>query len=86
MEYEIGDAGGFEMLAQACQALVRAEECAASITREGAVIDTERGKKEHPLLKHELAARAFCVRTLSKLGLNFEPLRAGPGKPPTKFG
>ena len=27
------------------------------------------------------AARAFVVRTLCRLGLNFEPLRAGPGRP-----
>jgi hypothetical protein len=82
-EYRIEDSGGFEMLAQACQALDRAEECAGIVARDGAIIDTERGPREHPLLKMELANRAFCVRTLQKLGLNFEPVRAGPGKPPT---
>ena len=35
-----------------------------------------------PLLKHELAARAFVVRTLARLGLDLEPVRAGPGRPP----
>jgi hypothetical protein len=84
-EYRIDDSGGFETLAQACQALDRAEECAAIVARDGAVIDTERGPKEHPLLKMELANRAFVVRTLQKLGLNFEPVRAGPGAP-TRYG
>ena len=34
-EYAIEDAGGVEMLAQACQALDRAEECSAQISRDG---------------------------------------------------
>ena len=36
---------------------------------------TEAGR-EHPLLKHEVAARAFTVRTIEKLGLNFEPVKS----------
>jgi hypothetical protein len=28
--------------------------------------------KEHPLVKHELAARSFVVRTLARLGLDVD--------------
>ena len=74
-EYRIDDSGGFEMLAQACQSLDRAEECAEIIARDGFTIGAARGPKEHPLLKHELQARAFVVRVLQRLGLNYEPVR-----------
>jgi hypothetical protein len=36
--------------------------------------------KEHPLLKHELAARAFVCRTLQRLGLDVEAIKP-PGRP-----
>jgi hypothetical protein len=32
-------------------------------------------------VKDEISARAFVVRTLIKLGLNFEPVRASAGRP-----
>jgi phage terminase small subunit len=86
-EYAVTDIAGMEMLAQACTALDRAEALAAEIAADGSVIrDRERGiVKDHPGLKHELANRAFVVRTLSKLGLNFEPLRSERGRPPGDF-
>ena len=37
-EYGIEDAGGVELLAQACSALDRAEECAGHIASDGVVI------------------------------------------------
>jgi hypothetical protein len=60
------------MLTHAAQALDRAEKYAEQIDAEGATIETKHGLKEHPLLKHELAARAFVVRTLQRLGLDVE--------------
>jgi hypothetical protein len=36
--------------------------------------------RDHPALKHEIANRSFVVRTLTRLGLNVEPVR-GPGRP-----
>ena len=64
------------MLAQACAALDRSEECAAAIARDGVTMRLKAGlSKDHPLLKHELAARAFVVRTLGRLGLDVEPIR-----------
>ena len=72
------------MLAQACAGLDRAEALRAQIDADGEVIRGRDGLKDHPALKHELASRAFVVRTLARLGLNFEPLRAGVGRPPPR--
>ena len=80
-EYEIDDSGGREMLVQACVALDRAEECATEIERDGVTVRTKHGPKDHPALRHELANRAFVVRTLGKLGLTVEAIRPL-GRPP----
>jgi hypothetical protein len=80
-EYEIADAGGIEMLASACQSLDRAERCRETIDRDGELIRTKAGMREHPLLKHELAARAFVCRTLQRLGLDVEAVKPQ-GRPP----
>src|SRR5215203_2068768 len=74
-DYRIDDAGGIEMLAQACAAADRAETCAEHIRAEGEIVNTRSGPREHPLLKTELANRAFAVRTLHRLGLDVEPIR-----------
>ena len=52
------------------------------MNRDGEVITTRQGVRDHPGLRHELASRAFVVRTLQKLGLDVEPLRPAPGRPP----
>jgi hypothetical protein len=69
-EYRIADAAGVELLAQACAGLDRAEALAAEIARVGFVLT---GGRANPLVKDELAARAFVVKTLSRLGLDLEP-------------
>jgi hypothetical protein len=51
------------------------------IDRDGEVVRHRGGVKEHPALKIELAARSFVVRTLQRLGLNYEPVRAKAGRP-----
>jgi len=82
-EYDVSDVAGIELLAQACTALSAAEALREEINRDGPVLRNRRGSvRDHPALKHELAARAFVVRTLTKLGLNFEPLRNAAGRPP----
>jgi hypothetical protein len=53
----------------------RAEALAAVIDQDGERIMTKTGPKDHPCLKHELAARAFVVKTLQKLGITDEPLK-----------
>jgi P27 family predicted phage terminase small subunit len=85
-EYQVEDAGGVEMLAQACQALDRAEALHVEIDEDGAVIRSRGTVREHPALKHELSNRAFVVRTLSRLGLDVEPLRPSVGRPGLKVG
>ena len=44
----------------------RAATCAEHISAEGEVVNTRSGPREHPLLKTELANRAFAVRTLHR--------------------
>jgi hypothetical protein len=84
-EYRIDDAGGNQMLLQICNAADRAAECAEIIAADGPVIKIKQGIKDHPLLRHELAARSFVVRSLHRLGLDIEPTRGTVGRPPGTF-
>jgi len=70
------------MLALACAALDRVESIREQIERDGEMIRTKNGMRDHPLLRHEAVARSFVVKTLRALGLDVEPLRPGPGRPP----
>jgi hypothetical protein len=79
--YEFSDRASYETLAQACASADRAAEMAARIDSDGVLIWAKTGLRDHPLLKHELAARAFVVRSLSRLGLDLEPIRSAPGRP-----
>ena len=80
-EYNICDAGGVAMLALIAEEQDRAESCRARIDKDGEIIETPSGPREHPLLKRELAARAFVVRGLQRLGLDVEPV-GRVGRPP----
>lgn len=82
-EWDISDVAGRELLALASQALDRAESCREQIDADGEVIRSKVGLREHPCLKHELQNRSFVSRTLSKLGLDAEPIR-GVGRPTTR--
>jgi hypothetical protein len=79
-EYRIEDAGGIELLAQACAALDRAEALAEAIAEDGPVVHTRSGPKSHPACKDELGNRAFVCRVLERLGLNVEVIKS-PGRP-----
>ncbi|WP_141935127.1 P27 family phage terminase small subunit [Bradyrhizobium sp. UNPA324] len=81
-EYRIGDAGGVEVLAQICAAVDRAEQLADEVARDGPMIMTKAGMREHPAMKAELACRAFVTRNLQRLGLNLETVKS-PGRPPS---
>jgi hypothetical protein len=81
-EYQIDDAGGRELLMQACLACDRLEALAAQIDSDGEVVRTRTGVRAHPGLKDEVALRSFVVRTISRLGLNFEAVRPSAGRPP----
>jgi hypothetical protein len=80
-EFRIGDAGGIELLLQACQAADRVAGLAARIAEDGEVIVTRGGPRAHPAIREELALRAFIVRTLVRLGVTDQPLKLV-GRPP----
>ena len=73
------------MLRQICAAADRAAECADVIERDGPMVKSKNGLRDQPLLKHELSARSFIVRSLHRLGLDIEPTHDGPGRPPGSF-
>jgi hypothetical protein len=79
-DYVIDDAGGLEMLAQICGAADRVAEYAAAIARDGPTVRTKIGVRDHPLLRHELAAQSFIVRSLHRLGLDIIPPRNEVGR------
>jgi hypothetical protein len=81
-EYDIGDAGGIELLCLAAEATDRAEALKREIDADGQFTRSRGVVRDHPGLKHELANRAFAARTLARLGLDVEPLRPSPGRPP----
>jgi hypothetical protein len=85
-EWSVTDSAGIEMLMLACLARDRAANCRETIDRDGAVTETKHGPREHCLLRAELAAMAFCAKTLRALGLNSEPLRSSGGRPPKLYG
>ena len=85
-EYGIADRGGIELLAQACGALDLIEGLGEAIARDGAIVYGRAGPKAHPAVKDQIAARAFLVRTLEKLGVTSETIKPGPGRPPSAFG
>lgn|SRR5215813_7900808 len=75
-EYRITDVGGVELLMQACLAADRAEALRLIIDADGERIVAKGGIiKDHPCLKHELAARSFIVRTLQRLGITDEVVK-----------
>jgi len=80
-QYPIEDAGGIATLALIAEEQDRAESCRARIDKDGEIIETPSGPREHPLLKRELAARAFIVRGLQRLGLDVEAIKPV-GRPP----
>jgi hypothetical protein len=81
-EFTIDDPAGLEMLCGACESLDRAERLREQIDRDDEIVRTKTGLRDHPGLRHELAARAFVSRSLQRLNLDVEPLRSGPGRPP----
>jgi hypothetical protein len=84
-EYAIEDVAGIEMMTQACQALDRAEALAEQIEEDGPVLRTRGTVRAHPAIPSELQNRAFVVRTLAKLGLNYEAIKAQ-GRPTSAEG
>ena len=74
-EFDCSDAAGIELLAQACAAADLAERLQEEIERDGAVVRARGAVRSHPAIRDLIAARSFVTRTLTRLGLNYEPLR-----------
>jgi hypothetical protein len=81
-EYAISDSGGKEILLQICAATDDLHDCTVAIERDGAVIATRNGLREHPLCKRQLALRAFITRSVQRLGLTLETAKPI-GRPPS---
>jgi hypothetical protein len=81
-EYDVPDAGGQALLEQAAFAYERAERLRVEIDRDGEIVRTRTGMREHPGLRGELGARSFVVRTLQRLGINLEAVRPASGRRP----
>ena len=80
--YSFDEPASLETLFQACAAADRAAELAERIDSDGLMVETRSSVRDNPLLKAEIAARSFVVRTLARLGLDLEPVRPGRGRPP----
>jgi hypothetical protein len=87
-EFRIEDRGGVELLAAACEALDRAQALREAIKRDGEMLYSGRSgaPRPHPGIKLELELRAFVVKTLEKLGVTLEPLKATVGRPGSAIG
>jgi hypothetical protein len=77
----VDDVGGAELLCLACQSLDRAESLRMQIDREGEVVRTKNGLRDHPALKHEIQNRSFVAKCLSRMGLNVEAPSRPVGRP-----
>jgi len=65
-DFDVSSSAAAELLCAACQALDRAEHCAEQIARDGLMLNG----RENPLIKHELASRAFSAKVVQRLGLD----------------
>ena len=69
----------------ACEALDSAESLRQQIQRDGEVIATRMGIRDHPALKHELANRSFVSKTSVRIGLDVEPVAASAAAPRPRY-
>jgi hypothetical protein len=76
-DFDISDAAGIELLTLACESLDRAEEIKSLINYAGVGAVSETGHvRANPLLRDELACRAFVSKCIERLGVNQEPTKA----------
>jgi hypothetical protein len=84
-EYRIDDAPGLEILRGACEAIDRAEAAKAEVLRDGMTVERKTSSlRPHPALAVEYSLRGLALRHLNSLGVNAEPKRDRPGRPPVK--
>src|SRR5262245_17018442 len=75
-DHGIHGAGNLAVLHQAAKALDAAEQYVEIIAKDGQVLSSKAGPRDHPLIRHQLAARALACRLLSRLGVVDMPKRA----------
>ena len=80
-DFVVTDAAGLETMLRICEAADNLAAYDEEIGRDGVTIRTKGGVREHPLLKHRLAAQSFVVRSLHRLGLDIIPPRNEIGRP-----
>ena len=82
-EFEITDAAGLEILAEGLRAYDLARKCEREIETDGLTSRDRFGQvRSHPLLSTLRDARAQYLAAIKQLGLDLEPVRSGPGRPP----
>ena len=66
-EFRLESSAEVQQLYEACCMEDRAVKLRKYIDAEGEMVEISGTRRDHPCLKHELAARAFVVRTLANL-------------------
>jgi hypothetical protein len=66
-EFTLESSAEVQQFYEACCMEDRAVKLRKHIDREGEMVEIRGIRRDHPCLKHELAARAFVVRTLANL-------------------
>ena len=84
-EFEIDDCAGLKILSTGLESYDRAQKAREQIDEEGMTLVDRFGiSKPHPLLASERDSRAAFLSALKQLNLDLEPLKKGPGRPPSK--
>lgn len=84
-EYDLGDSAAQILLESALSAFDRWQDARKILKREGAMVRDRFGQRQtHPAVGVERDSKATMVRALKELHLDLEPLRDGPGRPPSK--
>ncbi len=77
------DPAALLVLTAALESFDRMTEAQEVIRRDGSVIEDRFGiPKQHPATYIERDSRSSMLRAIKQLGLDLEPLQAGPGRPP----
>src|SRR5262245_1064131 len=66
-EFTLESSAEVQQFYEACCMEDRAVKLRRHIDREGEMVEIRGARRDHPCLKHELAARAFVVRTIANL-------------------
>jgi hypothetical protein len=80
-DFVLEDSGAHTMLLEICSAMDNIAEYDEEIGRDGVTIRVKGSVREHPLLKHRLAAQSFVVRSLHRLNLDVVMPRTELGRP-----